>query len=96
MILTINSPDTTMEKHKITIVKDKEVLHFDVADYLHHDGERCKFEVYQDDRFVASFEPDPHHYLHVCKNAGVLDEETLHLIADQLELLPHEAKSNNA
>jgi len=74
-----------MERFDISLEKDKEVLHFEVREYLHHNGEQCKFEIYKEDTFVASFEPDNHNYLHVCKNAGVMEEEVLHLIADKLE-----------
>lgn len=81
-----------MDKFQITIVKDREVMHFDVADYLHNEEGHCKYEVFEKNRMVASFEPDAQHYLHICKNPGELDEEVLALIADQLELLPHESK----
>lgn len=84
-----------MDKFEITVIKDKEVLRFDVADYLHNEEGHCKFEVFKEGEFVASFQPDTHHFLHICKNADVYDEETLHLIADQLELLPHDAGTSD-
>lgn len=65
------------------------MLNFDVADYLHHTDDHCKFEVYQDGEFIASFEPDSHKYLHVCKNTGIVEEDILHLIADKLETIHH-------
>jgi hypothetical protein len=74
-----------MEKFSISVSRDTEVLTFEVADYLHHEGDKCKFEVYQQGVFVAGFEPDAHQYLHVCKNPGNVEEEVLHLIADKIE-----------
>jgi hypothetical protein len=74
-----------MEKFKIDILKDNKTFHFEVADYLHHDGEQCKFEVFLDGNLVASFEPDAHEYLRVCKNPGNLDEEILHIVAHRIE-----------
>ena len=58
---------------------------FEIRDYLHHEGDKCKFEVYDHYRFVASFNPDPHENLTVCKNPGKLDQKLLHSIADILE-----------
>jgi hypothetical protein len=76
-----------MDTIKISVVKDREVHQFAVADYLHHEGERCKFEIFRDEQLVASFRPDVHEYLTVCSNPGNLDEELLHLIADKIESL---------
>lgn len=74
-----------MEKFKITIAKDKELFDFEVSDYVHQEGDKCKFEVYHEGTLAAAFEPDAHEYLRLCKNPGKLDEELLHLIADKLE-----------
>jgi hypothetical protein len=74
-----------MENFPVTVNKDKQVHHFEVGEYLHHDGENCKFKVFEQGVLVASFEPDTHNYLHVCKNPGNLAEEVLHLLADQIE-----------
>jgi hypothetical protein len=52
---------------------------------VHHMDDRCKFEVYRHGEFVASFEPDPQHHLQVCRNNGQLDDELLHLVADEIE-----------
>ena len=76
-----------MDNHTLTIEKDKQILHFEVADYMHHDHERCKFEVFQDGQFVVGFEPDENQYLHICKNPEVLDEELIYLIADKIETM---------
>jgi hypothetical protein len=76
-----------MDKHRLSIEKDEQVFHFEVADYIHHEHERCKFEVFQNGEFVAGFEPDAHEYLKICKNPGILDEEILYLIADKIEAL---------
>jgi hypothetical protein len=76
-----------MENYPITINRDKEVYHFEVGEYLHHNGESCKVKVYQLGKLVASFEPDAYNYLHICQNPGRLEEDLLHLLADQIEAL---------
>ncbi|MEN0055943.1 MAG: hypothetical protein AAGC65_19845 [Mucilaginibacter sp.] len=76
-----------MELFKIAINKDDETFEFEVADFIHHEGERCKFEVYKSGQMVAGFEPGNHQFLHVCKNPGNIDEDVLHLIADKIEAL---------
>lgn len=83
-----------MEKFTVSIKSGAKELQFDVADYLHHNGEHCKFEVFLDNEFVASFEPDPHQFLHVCKNTGKLDDNILNLLCDKLEKLPHSDMKN--
>ncbi|MDB4924016.1 hypothetical protein [Mucilaginibacter sp.] len=74
-----------MEKFEISVTDNNENLHFEVFDYMHHDGENCKYEVFKNGQFVGSFEPDGHKILHICKNPGVIKKSMLHLIADQLE-----------
>jgi hypothetical protein len=74
-----------MDRFPINIETDSEVYRFEVVDYIHHSGNRCKFEVYQDGRVVASFEPDPQDHLYVCQNPGKIDNEILHLLADEIE-----------
>jgi hypothetical protein len=74
-----------MENYPITIAIDKEVHHFEVGEYLHHDEERCKFRVFENGSYVASFTPDSHDFLQICQNPGGLPEEVLHLLADQIE-----------
>jgi hypothetical protein len=79
-----------MDNHPITISLDKEIHHFEVSEHPHHDGERCKYRVFENGAFVASFEPDGQQYLHICQNAAGLDEEILYLLADQIEAaIPH-------
>jgi hypothetical protein len=56
------------------------VHHFEVGEYLHHEKDKCKYKVY-----VASFTPDAHDFLHICQNPGNVNEEILHLLADQIE-----------
>jgi hypothetical protein len=75
----------TMENYPITISIDKEVYHFEIGEYLHHDSESCKVKVFQNGKLVASFQPDEYDYLQICHNPGNLDEELLHLLADQIE-----------
>jgi hypothetical protein len=74
-----------MEKFEISVAVDNTNQHFEVRDYMHHEGEQCKYEIFKDGEFVGSFEPDNHKILHICKNPGLVPENTLHLIADQLE-----------
>lgn len=79
-----------MENFTITISKDKEVHCFQVGEYPHHDDQRCKYRVFENGEFVASFEPDAHQYLHICQNASGLAEELLYELADQIEaIIPH-------
>jgi hypothetical protein len=74
-----------MEKFEISVTANKENHHFEIIDYMHHDGVQCKFEVFKNGQFIASFEPGRHKYLQICKNAGVVNEELLDQIAEQLE-----------
>jgi len=74
-----------MGNYSISISLDKAVHHFEIGEYLHHSGERCKVKVFQEGKLVASFEPDAYNYLHVCQNPGRLEEALLHLLADQIE-----------
>ena len=74
-----------MEKFELSVNWKKENLHFEVRDYMHHDGEQCKYEIYQDGQFIGSLEPHGRHDLQICKNPGVVKDELLHVIADELE-----------
>jgi len=74
-----------MELFEISVSYKNENHHFEVRDYMHHDGEQCKFELYKEGIFVASFEPGPHKHLHICKNAAIEEEDLLDLVAGQIE-----------
>jgi hypothetical protein len=74
-----------MENFEISVSYKNENHHFKVKDYMHHEGDQCKFEVFRNTQFIASFEPGPHKHLHICKDNGLLPEEILNLIADRLE-----------
>jgi len=74
-----------MEKFEISVALNNKNHHFEVFDYMHHDGVQCKFEVFQNGLFIASFEPGAHRFLQICKNPGVMEEELLYKIADQIE-----------
>lgn len=76
-----------MEKFSIEVIKDEKKLTFQVIDYPHSDDYKCKFEIYNDNGVVASFEPDGRGLLHICKNSGIVDERILHLIADKIETM---------
>jgi hypothetical protein len=73
--------------HPITVLLDKKTYDFQVGEYPHHDELRCKLNVFQDGKLVASFTPDRHHILHLCKNYANLKEPLLHAIADRVEQL---------
>jgi hypothetical protein len=74
-----------MELFEISVTYNNENHHFEVRDYMHHDGENCKYEVFRKGVFVVSFEPGPHRHLHICKNGGIEQEDLLNLIADEIE-----------
>jgi len=74
-----------MEKFEISVKTADGTRHFEIKDYMHHDGESCKYEVFENGQFIGSFKPDGHHHLHICKNAGILKPEVLHTIGEQLE-----------
>ncbi|TSJ36465.1 hypothetical protein FO440_21775 [Mucilaginibacter corticis] len=74
-----------MENYPIIISVDKEVHHFEVGEYPHHNGEQCKYKVFEHGVYVASFEPDAQDFLHICQNPGEIKEAVLHLLADKIE-----------
>lgn len=74
-----------MEIESFQIVIDNNSAQtFEVRDYVHHEDDQCKFEVFQDGIMLLSLEPDEDS-LRVCKNPGGLDTETVHLIIDKIE-----------
>lgn len=79
-----------METYTVTLRDGETVHHFEVGEYLHHDEERCKYRIYENGTYVASFQPDGQHYLHVCQNPAGLDDELLYRLAEHIELrIPH-------
>ena len=74
-----------MEKFEISVTSNNQNHHFEVLDYMHHDGEQCKYEIFKSGVFVGSLEPGTHKHLNICKNPGIISEYLLHLVADQLE-----------
>jgi hypothetical protein len=44
-----------MENYPITISVDKKVHHFEVGEYLHEQEGKCKYRVYENGAYVASF-----------------------------------------
>jgi hypothetical protein len=74
-----------MENYPITITTDAEVHNFEVGEYPHHDEESCKYKVFENGIYLASFSPDAHDFLHICQNPGNVNEEVLHLLADKIE-----------
>jgi hypothetical protein len=74
-----------MENYPITINLDKEIHHFEVGEFAHHDETRCRYRVYENGELVASFEPDAQNFLHICQNTAGLKEELLYLLADEIE-----------
>ena len=74
-----------MENYPITISVDKKVHYFEVGEYAHHEADKCKYRVYENGAYVASFTPDSDDFLHICQNPGGVDEVVLHLLAGQIE-----------
>jgi hypothetical protein len=74
-----------MEKFEISVSWNDENHHFEIRDYMHHEGDQCKYEIFKHGQFAGSFEPDGHKGLRTCKDPGVLEEGLLHVIAEQLE-----------
>jgi hypothetical protein len=74
-----------MEKSKFSITNNKQVYQFELAEYPHHEDERCKFEVFQNGEMIAGFEPDRNEIVRVCKNPGKVELSILNLIAEHLE-----------
>lgn len=74
-----------MEKFEISVTQKGQQHHFEIRDYMHHKEDQCKYEVYRDGQFIASFEPGSHRMLNICKDPGVVPEDLLYLIAEQLE-----------
>ena len=74
-----------MERHALSITKNKETYNFEISDYPHHQHDHCKFDIYRDGVFVAGFNPDEQHVLHLCRNEGIVPEDVLHLLADKIE-----------
>lgn len=76
-----------MSMHHISVTFDGIVYRFEVGEYPHQDELRCKFNVHYQGKLVATFAPDRHQVLHLCKNYGNMKEPLLHLVADQIETL---------
>ncbi|WP_114941343.1 hypothetical protein [Mucilaginibacter endophyticus] len=74
-----------MANYLISITLGWKLYHCEVGEYPHHDENRCRYRVYEDEKLVASFEPDAQDDLQVCKNTAGLVDELLHLLADQIE-----------
>ena len=51
-----------MEKFEISVSWRNQNNHFEVFDYMHHEGEQCKYEVFKEGKFIGSFEPDGHRH----------------------------------
>ncbi|WCT14394.1 hypothetical protein [Mucilaginibacter jinjuensis] len=74
-----------MENYAITVNMDEMVHHFEVGEYLHNEDGQCKYRVFENGTYVASFTPDAHDFLQICQNPGSIQEEVLHLLADKIE-----------
>lgn len=74
-----------MEKFIISIEDQQNVIDFEIREYPHLEEHSCKFEVYQDDKFVAGFEPDLHGVLHLCKDNKIVDPKILDEICTNIE-----------
>lgn len=74
-----------MKKSKFSITNNNQVYQFELAEYPHHEDERCKFEVFQNGEMIAGFEPDRNEVVRLCKNPGKVELGVLHQIAGYLE-----------
>jgi len=84
-----------MDNYPITISLDKEVHHFEVGEYADQEDDKCKFKVYENGVYVASFTPDNHDFLQICQNPGEVAQEILHLLADKIEAHHSHGINNN-
>ncbi len=73
--------------HTIKVTLDHIDYPFQVSEHPHEDARRCKFGIHYHGKLVATFAPDRHHVLHLCKNYGTLSEPLLNLIAEKVEQL---------
>lgn len=74
-----------MENYLITVNNDKDIHRFEVGEYAHYEEDKCRYRIFENGTYVASFEPDALDFLHICQNPGKLDEQVLHLLAEQIE-----------
>jgi hypothetical protein len=74
-----------MGNYKLTIKIGDQSHHFEVGEYLHHSGNTCRIRIFENGEFVAGFQLDGNHFLHLCQNPAGLEESVLHMIADHLE-----------
>ena len=74
-----------METLEISVNINGQNNHYEIRDYMHHESDQCKYEIFKQGVFVVSFERGPHKHLYICKNAGIEEEEVLNRIADELE-----------
>ncbi|MET3981193.1 hypothetical protein ABIB62_003730 [Mucilaginibacter sp. UYP25] len=74
-----------MESYQVTVTKDAKTYQFEIGEYPHPDDGRCKYRVFENGVFIASFEPDAQHLLQICQNPGHVNENILHLLADKIE-----------
>jgi len=79
----------------LTVSLDNEAHHFEVSEHPHHSGNGCKFRVFEAGIFVAALEPGQHDFLQICQNPGKIEQEVLHLLAEQIEAhYPHGVNDN--
>lgn len=79
-----------MENYAITIRYKQTERLFEVGEYAHYHHEKCKYRVFENGIYVASFEPDEHAFLHACHNTAKMEEELMNLLANEIEArFPH-------
>lgn len=74
-----------MNQFIIPVSKDNSTLNFEIRDYPHDGEHTCRFEIYLQNKFAAGFEPDRDGHLHICKNLGNIENNTLYCISDRIE-----------
>ncbi|SEN03415.1 hypothetical protein SAMN05192574_102247 [Mucilaginibacter gossypiicola] len=71
-----------MEKFEIKVNGPEDVYYFEI-EILRSD--HCAYQVYENGKLVAVFEPDEEEFLHICDNPGGLDEEVIYEIGLKIE-----------
>ena len=73
-----------MEQFHIQVESGGQIFRYFIVDCVCDDG-GYNFEVYDDSRMVACFEPDKSWFLQIAKNIGELSQELIDQIADKIE-----------
>ena len=75
-----------MNNYRLKLKIGEQFRNFELVEYMSPDIDRCKYHVLEKGVFLAAFTPDHNHCMQLCKNPGLLDEETVDFLADSLEV----------